>query len=127
MRGARTGGGGGGGARGCGEERRGAEKSGGEGRGAEGKGERSGGGLSPSALPRPRPPAGRCGCAWPCAGGDGCVMAQRGQPAPHAMAAKEELYSKVIPRRNRQHRAGTIKHGSSLEILLSMGFPKARA
>lgn len=73
----------------------------------------------------PRPPA---GCAWPCAGGDGCVrMAQRGQPAPHAMAAKEELYSKVIPRRNRQHRAGTIKHGSSLEILLSMGFPKARA
>uniref|UniRef100_A0A8C9G024 Ubiquitin associated and SH3 domain containing B n=1 Tax=Pavo cristatus TaxID=9049 RepID=A0A8C9G024_PAVCR len=54
-------------------------------------------------------------------------MAQRGQPAPHAMAAKEELYSKVIPRRNRQHRAGTIKHGSSLEILLSMGFPKARA
>ncbi|KQK83256.1 hypothetical protein AAES_65733 [Amazona aestiva] len=55
------------------------------------------------------------------------MMAQRGQPAPHAMAAKEELYSKVIPRRNRQHRAGTIKHGSSLEILLSMGFPKARA
>ncbi|KAK2532719.1 hypothetical protein Q9233_005073 [Columba guinea] len=54
-------------------------------------------------------------------------MAQRGQPAPHAMAAKDELYSKVIPRRNRQHRAGTIKHGSSLEILLSMGFPKARA
>nr|XP_021397308.1 ubiquitin-associated and SH3 domain-containing protein B [Lonchura striata domestica] len=44
-----------------------------------------------------------------------------------AMAAREELYSKVIPRRNRQHRAGTIKHGSSLEILLSMGFPKARA
>lgn len=77
--------------------------------------------------PCPGRGAGRCGCAWPCAGGDGCVMAQRGQPAPHAMAAKEELYSKVIPRRNRQHRAGTIKHGSSLEILLSMGFPKARA
>ncbi|XP_053307834.1 ubiquitin-associated and SH3 domain-containing protein B [Spea bombifrons] len=43
------------------------------------------------------------------------------------MAAKEDLYSKIIPRRNRQHRAGTVKHGSSLEILLSMGFPKARA
>ncbi|KAM4652613.1 ubiquitin-associated and SH3 domain-containing protein B [Discoglossus pictus] len=43
------------------------------------------------------------------------------------MAAKEDVYSKIIPRRNRQHRAGTIRHGSSLEILLSMGFPKARA
>ncbi|XP_078537964.1 ubiquitin-associated and SH3 domain-containing protein B [Lissotriton helveticus] len=43
------------------------------------------------------------------------------------MAAKEDLYGKVTPRRNRQHRAGTIKNGSSLDILLSMGFPKARA
>ncbi|XP_029429635.1 ubiquitin-associated and SH3 domain-containing protein B isoform X2 [Rhinatrema bivittatum] len=43
------------------------------------------------------------------------------------MAAKEDLYSKVTPRRHRQHRTGTIKHGSSLDVLLSMGFPKARA
>ncbi|KAM4016120.1 ubiquitin-associated and SH3 domain-containing protein B isoform 2-T2 [Anomaloglossus baeobatrachus] len=43
------------------------------------------------------------------------------------MAAKDDLYSKIIPRKNRQPRTGTIKHGSSLEILLSMGFPKARA
>ncbi|XP_075046521.1 ubiquitin-associated and SH3 domain-containing protein B isoform X2 [Mixophyes fleayi] len=43
------------------------------------------------------------------------------------MAAKEDLYSKLIPKRNRQQRTGTIKHGSSLEILLSMGFPNARA
>ncbi|XP_073513487.1 ubiquitin-associated and SH3 domain-containing protein B isoform X1 [Phyllobates terribilis] len=43
------------------------------------------------------------------------------------MAAKDDLYSKIVPRRNRQHRTGTIKHGSSLEILLSMGFPKTRA
>ncbi|KAM9299194.1 ubiquitin-associated and SH3 domain-containing protein B [Gastrophryne carolinensis] len=44
------------------------------------------------------------------------------------MAAKEDLYTKIIPRRNQQQqRTGTIKHGSSLEILLTMGFPKARA
>ncbi|XP_072835288.2 ubiquitin-associated and SH3 domain-containing protein B isoform X1 [Pogona vitticeps] len=43
------------------------------------------------------------------------------------MAAKEELYSKVTPRRTRQPRAGTIKHGSALDILLSMGFPRTRA
>ncbi|OCT70508.1 ubiquitin-associated and SH3 domain-containing protein B [Xenopus laevis] len=43
------------------------------------------------------------------------------------MAAKEELYTQIIPRKIRQHRAGTIKHGSSLEVLLSMGFPKTRA
>ncbi|KAG8568204.1 hypothetical protein GDO81_013916 [Engystomops pustulosus] len=43
------------------------------------------------------------------------------------MAAKDDLYSKIIPRKNRQPRTGTIKHGSSLEILLSMGFPKSRA
>ncbi|CAI5795263.1 ubiquitin-associated and SH3 domain-containing protein B [Podarcis muralis] len=55
-------------------------------------------------------------------------MIARHQPAtPRTMAAKEDLYSKVTPRRNRQPRTGTIKHGSSLDILLSMGFPKARA
>ncbi|XP_075460397.1 ubiquitin-associated and SH3 domain-containing protein B isoform X5 [Ascaphus truei] len=43
------------------------------------------------------------------------------------MAAKDDLYSKIIPRTNRQQRTGTVKHGSSLDILLSMGFPKARA
>ncbi|KAM8927235.1 ubiquitin-associated and SH3 domain-containing protein B isoform 2-T2 [Pelodytes ibericus] len=43
------------------------------------------------------------------------------------MAAKDDLYCKIIPRKNRQPRAGTVKHGSSLEILLSMGFPKSRA
>ncbi|XP_069470183.1 ubiquitin-associated and SH3 domain-containing protein B [Ambystoma mexicanum] len=43
------------------------------------------------------------------------------------MAAKEDLYSKVTPRRGRPHRPGTLKNGSSLDILLSMGFPKARA
>ncbi|XP_042199880.1 ubiquitin associated and SH3 domain containing Bb isoform X2 [Callorhinchus milii] len=43
------------------------------------------------------------------------------------MAGKDELYSRVTPRRNRQNRPGTIKHGSSLEVFLSMGFPKARA
>uniref|UniRef100_A0ACB8EYH2 Ubiquitin-associated and SH3 domain-containing protein B n=1 Tax=Sphaerodactylus townsendi TaxID=933632 RepID=A0ACB8EYH2_9SAUR len=48
-------------------------------------------------------------------------------PPPPAMAAKEDLYGKVTPRRNRQLRAATVKHGSSLDILLSMGFPKARA
>ncbi|XP_028666079.1 ubiquitin-associated and SH3 domain-containing protein B-like [Erpetoichthys calabaricus] len=43
------------------------------------------------------------------------------------MAAKDELYSKVTPRRNKQNRLGTIKHGSSLDVLLSMGFPRSRA
>ncbi|MBN3310341.1 UBS3B protein, partial [Amia calva] len=43
------------------------------------------------------------------------------------MAAKEDLYTKVTPRRQRQLRPGTIKHGSSLDVLLSMGFPKTRA
>ncbi|XP_014051313.1 ubiquitin-associated and SH3 domain-containing protein B isoform X1 [Salmo salar] len=43
------------------------------------------------------------------------------------MAAKEELYTKVTPRRQRQNRTGTVKHGSSLDVLLSMGFPKTRA
>ncbi|VFV39744.1 ubiquitin-associated and sh3 domain-containing [Lynx pardinus] len=43
------------------------------------------------------------------------------------MAAREELYSKVTPRRSRQQRPGTIKHGSALDVLLSMGFPRARA
>ncbi|XP_069750815.1 ubiquitin-associated and SH3 domain-containing protein B-like isoform X2 [Narcine bancroftii] len=43
------------------------------------------------------------------------------------MATKEEMYSKVVPRKNRQNRPLTVKHGSTLEIFLSMGFPKARA
>ncbi|XP_017557277.1 ubiquitin-associated and SH3 domain-containing protein B [Pygocentrus nattereri] len=43
------------------------------------------------------------------------------------MAAKDELYAKVTPRRQRQSRPGTVKHGSSLDVLLSMGFPKTRA
>ncbi|CAL1573633.1 unnamed protein product [Knipowitschia caucasica] len=44
------------------------------------------------------------------------------------MAAKEEdLYAKVTPRRQRQSRPSTIKHGSTLDVLLSMGFPKTRA
>ncbi|XP_056141255.1 ubiquitin-associated and SH3 domain-containing protein B isoform X2 [Lampris incognitus] len=43
------------------------------------------------------------------------------------MAAKEDLYAKVTPRRQRQNRAGTLKHGSALDVLLSMGFPKTRA
>ncbi|KAB5522493.1 hypothetical protein PHYPO_G00160120 [Pangasianodon hypophthalmus] len=48
--------------------------------------------------------------------------------ASGAMAGKEEqLYAKVTPRRQRQSRAGTLKHGSCLDVLLSMGFPKTRA
>ncbi|KAJ8266260.1 hypothetical protein GJAV_G00128400 [Gymnothorax javanicus] len=43
------------------------------------------------------------------------------------MAAKEDLYAKVTPRRQRQTRPGTVKHGSNLDVLLSMGFPKTRA
>lgn len=43
------------------------------------------------------------------------------------MAAKEDLYAKVTPRRQRQSRPSTIKHGSTLDVLLSMGFPKTRA
>ncbi|KAI4895581.1 hypothetical protein NFI96_015673 [Prochilodus magdalenae] len=44
------------------------------------------------------------------------------------MAAKEELYSKIIPRRLRQNRASNaVKQGSHLEVLLSMGFPQTRA
>uniref|UniRef100_A0A4W4GF65 Ubiquitin associated and SH3 domain containing Bb n=1 Tax=Electrophorus electricus TaxID=8005 RepID=A0A4W4GF65_ELEEL len=43
------------------------------------------------------------------------------------MAAKEDLYSKIIPRRFRQNRSIVVKHGSNLEVLLSMGFPKNRA
>ncbi|XP_059405265.1 ubiquitin-associated and SH3 domain-containing protein B [Carassius carassius] len=43
------------------------------------------------------------------------------------MAAKEDLYTKVVPRMQRQNRAGTVKHGNSLDVLLSMGFPKTRA
>uniref|UniRef100_A0AAQ5Z2K2 Ubiquitin-associated and SH3 domain-containing protein B n=1 Tax=Amphiprion ocellaris TaxID=80972 RepID=A0AAQ5Z2K2_AMPOC len=43
------------------------------------------------------------------------------------MAAKEDLYAKVTPRRQRQSRPSTVKHGSTLDVLLSMGFPKTRA
>ncbi|PWA22920.1 hypothetical protein CCH79_00001989 [Gambusia affinis] len=43
------------------------------------------------------------------------------------MAAKEDLYAKVTPRRQRQNRPNTIKHGSTLDVLLSMGFPRTRA
>lgn len=43
------------------------------------------------------------------------------------MAAKEELYAKVIPRKLRLTRPSTIKHGSTLDVLLSMGFPRTRA
>ncbi|XP_014907730.1 ubiquitin-associated and SH3 domain-containing protein B [Poecilia latipinna] len=43
------------------------------------------------------------------------------------MAAKEDLYAKVTPRRQRQNRPSTIKHGSTLDVLLSMGFPRTRA
>uniref|UniRef100_A0A3Q3X1B0 Ubiquitin-associated and SH3 domain-containing protein B n=1 Tax=Mola mola TaxID=94237 RepID=A0A3Q3X1B0_MOLML len=43
------------------------------------------------------------------------------------MAAKEDLYAKVTPRRQRQSRPSIIKHGSTLDVLLSMGFPRTRA
>ncbi|CAL8359997.1 unnamed protein product [Merluccius merluccius] len=43
------------------------------------------------------------------------------------MAAKEDLYSKIIPRRLRQTRPSAVKCGSSLDVLLSMGFPRPRA
>ncbi|XP_072548242.1 ubiquitin associated and SH3 domain containing Bb [Salminus brasiliensis] len=44
------------------------------------------------------------------------------------MAAKEELYSKIIPRRLRHSRASNaVKQGSHLDVLLSMGFPQSRA
>ncbi|XP_016386723.1 ubiquitin-associated and SH3 domain-containing protein B-like [Sinocyclocheilus rhinocerous] len=43
------------------------------------------------------------------------------------MAVKEDLYAKVAPRMQRQNRPGAVKHGNSLDVLLSMGFPKTRA
>lgn len=43
------------------------------------------------------------------------------------MAAKDDLYSKILPRRLRQNRPGSVKCGSSLDVLLSMGFPRPRA
>ncbi|KAM7399823.1 hypothetical protein PAMP_019067 [Pampus punctatissimus] len=43
------------------------------------------------------------------------------------MAAKEDIYSKIIPRRLRQNRSGSVKSGSNLDVLLSMGFPRPRA
>uniref|UniRef100_A0A8D3DG46 Ubiquitin associated and SH3 domain containing Bb n=1 Tax=Scophthalmus maximus TaxID=52904 RepID=A0A8D3DG46_SCOMX len=43
------------------------------------------------------------------------------------MAAKEDIYSKILPRRLRQNRPGSVKCGSNLDVLLSMGFPRPRA
>uniref|UniRef100_A0A8B9GKJ1 Ubiquitin associated and SH3 domain containing Bb n=1 Tax=Astyanax mexicanus TaxID=7994 RepID=A0A8B9GKJ1_ASTMX len=44
------------------------------------------------------------------------------------MAAKEELYARIIPRRLRHGRASSAaKQGSRLDVLLSMGFPQSRA
>lgn len=43
------------------------------------------------------------------------------------MAAKEDIYSKILPRRLRHGRPGSIKCSSSLDVLLSMGFPRPRA
>ena len=44
------------------------------------------------------------------------------------MAAKDDIYTKVTPRRQRLTRPGTVKQGAStLDVLLSMGFPKTRA
>lgn len=43
------------------------------------------------------------------------------------MAAKEDVYSKILPRRIRQNRSGSVKCGSNLDVLLSMGFPRPRA
>ncbi|KAA0701951.1 Ubiquitin-associated and SH3 domain-containing protein B [Triplophysa tibetana] len=43
------------------------------------------------------------------------------------MAAKEDLYSKIIPRRLRRSGCVSVKHGSHLDVLLSMGFPQHRA
>lgn len=85
---------------------------------------------SPSPLPCSRPaprPTGRSGSVAFLGDGWPLSMAQYGHPSPLGMAAREELYSKVTPRRNRQQRPGTIKHGSALDVLLSMGFPRARA
>uniref|UniRef100_A0A673K0D6 Ubiquitin associated and SH3 domain containing Bb n=1 Tax=Sinocyclocheilus rhinocerous TaxID=307959 RepID=A0A673K0D6_9TELE len=39
----------------------------------------------------------------------------------------EDLYSKIIPRRLRQNSCVSVKHGSNLDVLLSMGFPQQRA
>ncbi|KAK0132698.1 Ubiquitin-associated and SH3 domain-containing protein B [Merluccius polli] len=44
------------------------------------------------------------------------------------MASKDDLYSKVTPRRQRLSRPSGLKQGAStLDVLLSMGFPKTRA
>ncbi|XP_043974433.1 ubiquitin associated and SH3 domain containing Bb isoform X1 [Gambusia affinis] len=43
------------------------------------------------------------------------------------MAAKEDLYSKILPRRLRQSRRGSMKSSSNLDVLLSMGFSRHRA
>lgn len=46
---------------------------------------------------------------------------------PKGMAAKEDIYSKIIPRRLRPNRHNAVKRGSHLDVLLSMGFPHNRA
>ncbi|KAJ3589122.1 hypothetical protein NHX12_009970 [Muraenolepis orangiensis] len=44
------------------------------------------------------------------------------------MAAKDDIYTKVTPRRQRLTRPSAVKQGAStLDVLLSMGFPKTRA
>ncbi|XP_056612281.1 ubiquitin associated and SH3 domain containing Bb [Triplophysa dalaica] len=43
------------------------------------------------------------------------------------MAAKEDLYSNIIPRRLRRSGCVSVKHGSRLDVLLAMGFPQHRA
>ncbi|CAF91819.1 unnamed protein product, partial [Tetraodon nigroviridis] len=48
-------------------------------------------------------------------------------PPERSMAAKEDLYSRILPRRLRHQRPGSARGASSLDVLLSMGFPRARA
>ncbi|XP_061638528.1 glucuronokinase with putative uridyl pyrophosphorylase isoform X5 [Phyllopteryx taeniolatus] len=43
------------------------------------------------------------------------------------MAARGDLYSQILPRRLRHKRSGSVKCGSNLDVLLSMGFPRPRA
>lgn len=85
---------------------------------------------APSAYSRPRsaaplthtePPAAAHGLSRRSGSGGDKVY-----PAG-TMAAKDDLYSKILPRRLRQNRPGSVKCGSSLDVLLSMGFPRPRA
>lgn len=56
-----------------------------------------------------------------------CVGLVADRVTRRTMAAKEDLYSKILPRRLRQNRLGSVKCGSNLDVLLSMGFPRPRA